>query len=133
MVAARSTVAVAIALIISGCFEVPVNVVGQWQGRHPLPPGGTASEPVRNSLERVTLKLDAQGHYTMVWRGIPIEGSYSVQGKQVELSPRTVLRRPVRDLGEGMRSFAKAWELQASGENLVTRAEGMKIVLKRVP
>lgn len=130
--AARSTVAVAIALIISGCFPAPPNVAGHWQGRHPIPKDGIASEPVKNTLERVTLIIQPNGRYTMVWRGLDIAGDYSVADSEVTLTPKTVRNRPVTDLGEGMREFALTRRLRVSNGKLVGEFEGVKVVLTKI-
>lgn len=130
--AARSTVAVAIALIISGCFPPPTNVVGAWQGRHPLPAESNASEPVRNTLERVNVTFDDEGHYMMTWRGLPISGDYSVAGSAISMTPKLVLRRPISSLGEGMRSFGAALSFDLRDGRLVGQMEGVKVVLNKI-
>ncbi|MBL8060954.1 MAG: hypothetical protein JNK63_09600 [Chthonomonas sp.] len=80
----------------------------------------------------MNLIINANGKYTMVWRGLDIAGDYHVAGTKVTLTPKTVRNRPVADLGEGMREFGATRHLQSHDGKLVGEFEGVKVVFTKI-
>ena len=69
----------------------------------------------------------------MIWTGLPITGSYTVDGNTVRLQPQQALGRPVSGLSGGMTQYGKDIRLTLkSGKLETTDMSGAAILFTKI-
>ncbi len=80
---------------MSGCGNPEQDFLGTWEGQRSLPNSDQMPEPVRNTLQKVSLSIQPGARFTLTEFGLGYTGRVVFEGQTAKLFPETLLERPI--------------------------------------